>query len=126
KSECGDGKQIFDVAEFAGGVALEGQQRVVAEHTAAVVDNADQPASAGLDFDAQVGAAGIDGVFQQLLDDGSGAFDNFTRGDFVGNLIGKDADAAHETLTEPRPGGNRTTRIRPRLRFRPATPWGLA
>ena len=53
KAERRDGEQVLDVAQFAGGVALEGQQRVVAQHAAAVVDDADQPPPAGFDLDAQ-------------------------------------------------------------------------
>ena len=37
KAERRDGEQILDVAQFAGGVALKGQQGVVAQHAAAVV-----------------------------------------------------------------------------------------
>ena len=57
KPERRDGKQVFDVAQLAGGVALEGQQRVVAQHAAAVVGDADQAPAAALDIDANVGGA---------------------------------------------------------------------
>ncbi len=96
KSESGDGQQILHVAQFAGGVALEGQQRVVAQHAAAIVDDADQAAAAGFHFDANVGGAGVERVFEQLLDDGSGPFHYFAGGDLVGDLVGKYADAAHD------------------------------
>ena len=96
ESESGDGEQILDVAQFAGGVALEGEQGVVAQHAAAIVDDADEAAAAGFHFDAKVGGAGIEGVFEQFLDDGSGALDYFAGGDFVRDLVGKYADAAHD------------------------------
>src|SRR5262249_12444944 len=96
KAEGGDGEQVLDVAQFAGGVALESEQRVVAEHPAAVVDDPDQAAAPGLDVDAKVGGAGVERVFEQLFDDGSGPFDHFAGRDLVGDLVGENADAAHD------------------------------
>ena len=96
KPERGDGEQVLDVAQFAGGVAFEGQQRVVAQHAAAIVHDADQPAAAGFDFHPQIGRAGIQRVFEQFLDDRCRPFHHFARGDLVGDLVGKNADAAHE------------------------------
>ena len=95
EAERGDGEQILDVAQLAGGVALEGQQGVVAQHAAAIVGDADQAAAAGFHFDAQVGRAGVERVFEQLFDHRSGPLDHLTGGDFVGDLVGEDADAAH-------------------------------
>ena len=96
EAERGDGEQVLDVAQLAGGVALEGQQGVVAQHAAAVVGDADQAAAAGFDLDAQLGGAGVERIFEQLLDHRSGALHHFTGGDLVGDLVGQDADAAHE------------------------------
>ena len=98
KSEGGDGEQIFDIAQLAGGVALEGQQGVVAEHAAAIVDDADEAAAAGFHFHADVGGAGVEGVFEELLHDGGGPFDHFSSGDFIGDLIGEDANAAQVVM----------------------------
>ena len=91
----GDGKQVLDVGEFAGGVALEGQQRVVAHHAHAVVGQANQAAAAGLDIQAKFGGSGVERVFEQLLDDAGGALDHFSGGDLVGDVVGENADAAH-------------------------------
>ena len=96
KAQRGDREQILHVAQFAGGVALEGQQRVVAQHAAAVVHDADQPAAAGFHLDAQIGRAGVERVFEQFLDDRSGPFHHLAGGDLVGDLVGENADAAHE------------------------------
>ena len=71
KPERRDREQVFDVAQFAGGVALEGQQGVVAQHAAAVVDDADQAASAGFDLDAQLGRPGVERILEQFFDDRS-------------------------------------------------------
>ncbi len=95
ESERGDRQQIFHVGKFAGGVALEGQQRVVAHHAHAVVGEADQAAAAGFDIQAEFGRAGVERVFEQFLDDAGRALDHFSGGDFIGDVVGENADAAH-------------------------------
>jgi len=95
EAEGGDGEQIVGRANFGGCVTLEGEQGVVAHHAATVVGNADEAATASFDFDADAGGAGIEGVLQQLLDDGGGAVDDLAGGDLVGDLVGENADAAH-------------------------------
>jgi len=76
-------------------VALESEEGVVAEHAAAVVADTDETASAILDLDAEVGGAGVEGVFEELFDGGRGTFDYFTGSDLVGNDVGEDANATH-------------------------------
>ncbi len=76
-------------------MALEGEQRVVAHHAAAVVRDADELAAAAFDFDADAGGAGIERVFEQFLDHGRGTVHHFAGGDLVGDLVGEYADAAH-------------------------------
>ena len=98
KAEGGDGEQIVGGAQLGGGVALEGQQRVVAIHAVAVVGDADEPAPAGFDLDADAGGAGVERVLQQLLHHRGGPVHHLAGGDLVGNLVGKNADAAHKTL----------------------------
>ena len=76
-------------------MALKRQQSVIAQHSAAVIGDPDQPPSAGLNLHAHVGGAGIQRILQQLLYDGRRALHHFTGGDLVGNLIGENTDAAH-------------------------------
>ena len=64
KAKGGDGEEIFDVAQFAGGMAFEGKQRVVTHHTAAIVNDADQTAPAGFDFDEEICGAGVERIFE--------------------------------------------------------------
>jgi hypothetical protein len=74
---------------------LERQQRIVAHHAHAVVGKTNQTAATGLDVQAELGCAGIERIFEQFFDDASGTLDHLSRGDFVGNDVGKNADAAH-------------------------------
>ncbi len=76
-------------------MALEGQQRVVAIHAAAVVADADQLPAAGLDFHANAGGAGVERVLEQFLHHRSRPVHHFARGDLVGHLVRKNSNAPH-------------------------------
>jgi hypothetical protein len=76
-------------------VTLEGEQRVIAHHAAAVVHDADELAAAAFDLDADTGGAGIERVFEQLLDHGRRTVHHFAGGDLVGDLVSEYVDAAH-------------------------------
>ena len=64
-------------------------------------DDADQPPPAGFHFDAQVRRAGVERVLQQLLDHRSRPLHHFAGGDLIGDLVGKNADAAHDAHYSP-------------------------
>ncbi len=83
-------------------MALEGEEGVVADHAVAVVGDADELAAAGFDFDADAGGSGVEGVFEELFDDGGWAFDDFAGGDLVRHEVGEDADAAHGEIVRGR------------------------
>ena len=101
----GDREQVLDIAQLAGGMALEGQQRVVAQHAAAVVQHADEPPAARFDFHPQVRRAGVEGVFEKFLDHRRRPLDHFSGGDLVGDLVGKNANAAHDAHYSLAPRG---------------------
>ena len=48
---------------------LKGQQGIVPQHAAAIVGDADEPAPAAIDFDANLRGARVERVFEQFLDD---------------------------------------------------------
>src|ERR1700744_3267337 len=96
KAEGGEGEPIVRGAGLRSGVALEGEQRIVAHHAATVVHDADELAAAAFDLDADTSCAGFERVLKELLDHGRGAVHHFASGDLVGDLVSKYADAAHE------------------------------
>ena len=100
EAEGGDGEQIVGGAELAGGVALEGEQGVVADHAVTIIDDANELAATGFDLDADAGGTGVEGVFEQLFDDGGGAFDDFASSDLVRHEVGENADAAHDVIVD--------------------------
>ena len=80
-------------------MAFETKQRVVAAHAEAVVGHANKAASARANFDGDFLHIGIEGIFNQLLDDARRTFNHFAGGDLIGDLIGKKLDSVHvETI----------------------------
>ena len=101
EAQGGNREQIVVVFQLAGGMALKGQQRVVAHHSAAVVGDVDELAPAGLDVNADARGSGVQGVLDQLLDHRGRTLHDFAGGDFVGDMFGENVNAAH---TEAAPG----------------------
>jgi hypothetical protein len=64
----------------------------------AVVDDANEFASAGFDLDADACGAGVERIFEELFDDGGRAFDDFTGGDLIRHNVREDSDATHEEI----------------------------
>jgi hypothetical protein len=104
-------------------MALEGEQRVVAAHAVAVVDDANEFAAASFDLDTNAGGSGVEGVFEELFDYGCGAFDHFTSSDLIGDLIGEYVDLAHGLIVVSLGGKSLTQRAR---RFRGGRSGGLS
>src|SRR6185312_2569795 len=76
-------------------MTLEREQRVVAAHAVAVIDDADELPAAGFNFHANACGAGVESVFQQLLHHRCGALDYFAGGDLVRYLVREDTDLSH-------------------------------
>ncbi len=64
-------------------MAGHGQRQLVGPDAAPIVADAHQFAPPLLHRHVDVGRAGIDGVFQQFLDDAGRPLDHFARGDLV-------------------------------------------
>ena len=73
---------------------LDREPRVVGLHPLAVVLDADLFLAAELDVDGHARRAGVDGVFDELLDDGGGTLDDFAGGDLVGEIDGQPMDVS--------------------------------
>src|SRR5205085_7669768 len=95
EAEGADAEQVVGVAEFTGGVAGQGQRQVVGGDAAAVVDDADQLGAALVQVDVNALRAGVDGVFEQFLDDAGGPFDDLAGGDLGDDVRRQLADARH-------------------------------
>src|SRR5581483_9736543 len=95
ESQSRDREQILHVRQLAGGVPLECEKRVIPQHAAAVVGQADQLPASGLYLDAKFRRARIERIFQEFLYDARWPFHHLSRRDFVCNGIGEDANSAH-------------------------------
>src|ERR1043166_3717921 len=95
KAHGGDGGEVFGALDFARGMTLEAEQRIVAAHARAIVHDANEAASACLDFHGDAGGLSIQGIFDQFLDDAGRPLDDFARRDLIGDLLGQKANAVH-------------------------------
>src|SRR5665213_4170883 len=98
KTQRGNRKQIVRVAQFRRGVPLKGQQRIVVNHSAAIVNHANHAFAAGFDFHANRLRSSVERVFEQLFYDGRGPLDDFAGGDFVRNVLRKYAYSRHVSV----------------------------
>ena len=73
-------------------MAFKGQHCVVTNHSFAVVGNFQQPSPAGFDLDRDARRAGVDCVFDQLLERRRGPLDHLAGGDAVDQLLGQATD----------------------------------
>ena len=76
-------------------MALEGQQSIVPAHSLAIVGDADELASAGLDLDADASRSRVQRVLQQLLHNRRRSLHHLARCDLVSYLVRQYADSAH-------------------------------
>ncbi len=95
KAHRGNRAEVFGALNFAGGVAFEAEQGVIAAHAEAVVRDADQASAASLDFHGDARGAGVEGILDEFLNHAGGAFDHFASGDLVGDLFRQEANAVH-------------------------------
>ncbi len=76
-------------------MTLEGEQGVIAHHPATVVGDLDELFASSLDLNLDSCGTGIERILQQFLDHRGRALDHFTGSDLIGNVFGKDVNAAH-------------------------------
>lgn len=85
--------KVFQVANLAGGVTGQGQRQIVGRDTAAIVTHAQQLDATLLHVDINALGAGVDAVFQQLLDHRCRTLHNLTRRNLVGKARAEQFDA---------------------------------
>ena len=96
EAEGADAEEIVRIVELAGGVAGEGQRQVVGVDAAAVVGDANQLDAALLHVHVDATGAGVEGVFEQFLEDAGRPFDDLAGGDLVDDQGRQLADAGHQ------------------------------
>ena len=72
--------------------------RILGCHAAAVIQDADEGHAAVLDFYGDARCARVDGVFHQLLDNGSRPLDHFARGDQICDMAAELDNFRHGNL----------------------------
>ena len=77
--------------QLGGGVALERERHVGRAHAAAVVGHLDPRRAAAAERDRDPRRAGVDRIFDQLLQRAGRSFHHFTGGDAVDQMLGQAA-----------------------------------
>ncbi len=90
--ERGDPLEVLERGDLAGGMARQREREFVRRDAGAVVAHADQADPAVLDVDRELLRAGIEGVLDEFLDDGSRTLDDLARSDLVDERAFEDAD----------------------------------
>ncbi len=103
KAHRADPEQIVGPGDFAGGVAGDGEPKVLGVNPLAVVGHADQLAAAVADLDVDAGGQGVDAVFQELFDDARRPLDHLAGGNLVDDECIQSVDSRHK-----RAGWNRS------------------
>lgn len=94
-------EQIVRRRQLARGMVAEREFEVVGMDAVAVVDDADELAAAFLDIDVDARRPGVKAVFEQLLDDAGGPFDDLAGSDLGDDGNGKLTDARHARDSHP-------------------------
>ncbi|MNL13100.1 hypothetical protein D3C87_1339920 [compost metagenome] len=94
KPQAHDLFEVFQVADLAGGVSRQGQRQVIGRNAAAIVAHPQQLDAAQLHIDVDALGAGVEAVFQQLLDHRRRAFNHFTGGNLVRQTRAEELDAS--------------------------------
>src|SRR5581483_5535710 len=95
KAQGGDIQKVFCVLDFGRCMALEGEQSVVPDHPAAVINDLNELLASSLNLNLDSRGTRIQRVLQQLLDHGGGTLDNLPGGNLVGNGFGENVNSTH-------------------------------
>ena len=90
-----DAGEVVDGGQLAGAVAFDGEGDLVGRDAAAVVGDLDERLAALFDGDVNAAGAGVEGVVEELADDGGGALDDLAGGDLAADFR-REAPDAHE------------------------------
>ncbi len=100
EAERVDAFDVVNIQDFGGRLALERQKRVLFRHAAPVVLHGNELASARRNGDADVLCAGVQGVFDEFLDDRSRSLDDLSRGDLVRHVERQHVDMSIAVKTQ--------------------------
>ena len=84
--------KIVSTGDLAGGVARHRELQLGGGNSAAVVADARETHAARFDFDFDTLRAGVEAVFNQLLDDGRRPLDDLAGRDLIDEVVVEDAD----------------------------------
>ena len=95
EAQCMDADKVVRRLDLAGGVSDESSGDVFGFNAGAVVADLDQLHAAGLNAHGDLAGTRVDGVFQQLLDNGRRTFNYLTGCDQLGGVLVQNMDHGH-------------------------------
>ena len=95
EAQCMDADKVVRRLDLAGGVSDESSGNVFGFNAGAVVADLDQLHTAGLNAHGDLAGTRVDGVFQQLLDNGRRTFNYLTGCDQLGGVLVQNMDHGH-------------------------------
>ena len=100
--------KIIEFGNFARGVAGKGQSNILGIDTAPIVGKPDQFTTASFQFNCDFCRSCIQGIFQELLDDGRRSLHNLAGGNSVGQCFREKNDSAVQRVTSGLINGKRS------------------
>ena len=82
-------------------MAFDGKLRILHAHAGTVVRHTHEARAARHDFHFNLRSPRIDGIFHEFLDDGGGAFHDFTRCNFIDRIVVEYMNPAHRFPSSP-------------------------
>lgn len=84
--------EVIEAGDLAGRMPLERERQLVGRDAAAIVADRDERDAALLGRDLDAARTGVEGVLDQFLGEGCGAFDDLAGGDLVDEVGRQQAD----------------------------------
>ncbi len=99
ESQRANAQQVF-IVELGSRVTFDRQREIRAGHAATIVGDGDFSPAAAVGEDLDPARTGVDGVFDQLLDDARRTLHHLARGDAVDDLFGQLSDGHSGSLAK--------------------------
>ena len=95
KPQSSDLLQIVEGRDLAGGMAIEGQQRILTAHPESIIDDSDPPLTALLELDSDGRRCRVQSVLEQLLDHGRWTLHDLSSRNLADQTVVENLDGVH-------------------------------
>ncbi len=103
EAQGGDAVQVAFLMHLAGGVTQEGRRHIFAGNTTAIIRNTHIGHAAVTDLHCDMARTGINGIFQQFLDDRGGPLNHLAGSNQLRHMLVQHPDIRHSILPPCQP-----------------------